>query len=164
MVSPRCTCGRPHQGMYPWCSFWCAESISAALKGEYKIARGDGERLSYIHLGQQCSDPTTYSFSISKLQYTLRSFPCFLCPVLATYDENFKSITSLITNMHFSDDDLAWSQVSLPIREVRIGIWRAMQLAQSRPWLLPRATWSSISSTQHLLSLPSPNLEEALLM
>ena len=80
------------------------------------------------------------SFVIPKLLYLLRTSPCFRSPTIASYDELLKSIVSSVTNIHFTADDPAWTQATLPVRFGRLGIRSTVQLAPSAFWpqLLPR--------------------------
>ena len=72
------------------------------------------------------------SFAIPKLSYILRTSPCFLSPVLKSYDDLLRSIISSITNIHFADsDDSSWTQATLPIKYGGLGIRSAVQLAPS---------------------------------
>ena len=73
-----------------------------------------------------------------------RDFPCFLFHVLAIYGERLplafcsvspmmrcSNIVSGITSIHFSDDDPAWSQTSLPIGVGGHGSRHSVQLVPS---------------------------------
>ena len=83
--------------------------------------------------------------------------------MLQSYDDLLKSIVSTVTNTHFSKDDLAWTQASLPVKFGGLGIRSAVQLALSA--FLASAVASSDLVHHiippHLQSSPIPNLDDA---
>lgn len=88
------------------------------------------------------------SFSIPKLLYILRASPVSFLPSLTPiYDETLKSIVSSEANIHFVDDDPAWSQATLLIRVGGLGIRCAVKLASSA-FLASTATSSGL--VQHI--------------
>ena len=137
-------------------------SISTSLYGKTQLLRKMGDRL--LHLATQDAILLLrHSFAIPKLLYCLRTAPCFLSSMLQSYDDLLKSIVSTITNTHFSEDDLAWTQASLPVKFGGLGIRSAVQLAPSA--FLASATASSDLVHHiippHLQSYPIPNLDDA---
>ena len=89
-----------------------------------------------------------HSFSLPKLLYNLRTSPCFLSPVLQVYDELLKSTLSGITNIHFGEYDLAWSQATLPVRIGGLGIRCAVDLA---PSAYLASTAASLDLVHHII-------------
>ena len=57
-----------------------------------------------------------HSLVLPKLLYCLRTSPCFLSPLLQSYDDQLRLIVSAITNTYFGENDLAWTQASLPVK------------------------------------------------
>ncbi len=123
-----------------------------------------GERLHHIS-AHDALILLRNSFAIPKLLYTLRTAPCFHSPALGSYDQELQSIVSNITNIHFSPDDPAWSQATLPIRLGGLGIRRAVQLAPSAFLASAAATRDLVQDILpgHLSSLPTPDVDQALL-
>ena len=80
------------------------------------------------------------------------------------YDQELQSIVSNICNIHFSHDDPAWLQATLPIRMGGLGIRRAVQLAPSAYLASAAATHDLVQDILpgHLRSLPSPYVDQAL--
>ena len=104
--------------------------ISISLKERIHALEVMGDRLQYItaHDGILL---LRNSFSIPKLLYVLRTSPCFLSSDLIAYDAVLKSIVSNVTNIHFGDEDPAWTQATLPVRYGGLGFRSAVQLAPS---------------------------------
>ena len=117
------------------------DCISAALSDKLYSLDVMGERLQHISVHDGIL-LLRNSFSIPKLLYILRTSSCFLSSTLITYDVLLKSIVSSITNIHFSDDDQAWSQATYPDRFSGLGFRSAVQLVPSPSWLqlLPHPT------------------------
>ena len=83
--------------------------------------------------------------------------------MLQSYDDLLKSIVSTVTNTHFSKDDLAWIQASLPVKFGGFGIRSAVQLAPSA-FLASAAASSDLVHhiiPPHIQSSPIPNLDDA---
>ena len=80
------------------------------------------------------------------------------------YDQELQSIVSNICNNHFSEDDPAWLQATLPIRIGGLGIRRAVQLAPSAYLASAAAAHDLVQDILpgHLRSLPSPYVDQAL--
>lgn len=72
-----------------------------------------------------------HHFTLPKLLYNHRTSPCFLSLELLIYDNLLKTIVSGITNIHYEEDDPAWTQATLPMKLGGLGIWSAVQLAPS---------------------------------
>ena len=121
-----------------------------------------GERLRCL-IAQDALLLLKHSFALPKLLYNLRTVPCFLSPVLQEYDELLRSTLSGITNIHFSEDDPAWTQATLPVRMGGLGIQSAVQLAPSA--FLASATAASDLVNRivpiHLEGSPLPNVDDA---
>ena len=73
---------------------------------------------------------------------------------------------SSVTNIHFTADDPAWTQATLPVRFGGLGIRSAMQLAPSAFLASAAASLSLIKTivAAHLQSLPVPHKDLALTM
>ena len=69
------------------------------------------------------------AFSIPKLMYVLRTAPCFLSPLLDSFDRLQCSLLESICNIQMSD--FSWQQASLPINSGGLGIRSAVMLAPS---------------------------------
>ena len=66
-------------------------------------------------------------FGASKLQYVLRTSPCFEHPALSTLDDLLRSGLSAITNCSLSDSQ--WIQACLPVRDGGLGVRDVTSLA-----------------------------------
>ncbi len=88
-----------------------------------------------------------HSIAIPRLQYLLRTAPCFLSSELHVYDQILSNTIMAITNT--SLDSTALSQASLPVRWGGIGIRSACALA-------PSAFISSLRSSEVQISLLLP--------
>ena len=66
-----------------------------------------------------------HSFAIPRLQYLLRTAPCFLLSELASYDNTLREILGSVTNTLLVNDHQAWLQASLPVKCGGLGIRRA---------------------------------------
>ncbi len=135
----------------------CLESISAVLRGKMSYLKLMGERLEHIS-AHDALILLCNSFAIPKLLYTLRTAPCFLSPVLGSYDDLLQSIVSRITNITFTEDVATWSQATLPIRMGGLGIRRSVQLAPSAFLASAAATSDLVHHIlpAHLQSLTTP--------
>ena len=137
--------------------------ISDALKDKINALEVMGGRLQYIsaHDGILL---LRNSFSIPKLLYTLRTSPCFLSAQLMAYDVLLKAIVSNVTNIHFDNEDPAWTQATLPVRYGGLGFRSAVQLAPSA-YLASAAASSGLIRQilpANLESLSIPHLDAAL--
>jgi len=69
------------------------------------------------------------SLGIPKIQFLLRSSPCFLSPEVILLDNDIRDLLASILNVRL--DTIAWSQASLPVRWGGIGIRSPSVLATS---------------------------------
>ena len=60
-----------------------------------------------------------HAFAISKLLNSLRTSPCFASSELAAYDNVLRATTSSVTNTHLGEQDLSWTQATLPVKHHR---------------------------------------------
>ena len=121
------------------------DSISNEKKQFLKIMGDRFQRLSsHDALILLCN-----SFAIPKLQYILRTSPCFLSSSLACYDETLREIVSTLTNTYLHKDGPAWLQGMLPVKLGGLGIHRAVDVA-------PSAFLTSTSSTTDLVQTILP--------
>ena len=89
-----------------------------------------------------------HSLAIPKILYTLRTSPSFTSSRLALFDCELRSTLSEVLNIRF-DNDMVWTQASLPVKAGGIGVRSAAQLA-------PSAFLSSLAGTAHLVELILP--------
>ena len=83
------------------------------------------------------------AFAIPKLQYILRTAPCFLSPSLCLFDNVQRSLLEDICNIKLCND--SWKQASLPVNCGGMGIRSAAMLASSA-YLASAAGCTPISS------------------
>ena len=104
-----------------------------------------------------------HSFALSKLLHCFRTAPCFLSPGLQEYDHHLEAIVNEITNIHFPNESLSWSQATLPVRSSGLGIRRAMQVAPSAYLGSPGASTDLVHCIvpTHLRDVSLPNCDEA---
>ena len=135
-------------------------SISSSLYGKTQLLRKMGDRLQHLAT-QDAILLLRHSFAIPKLLYCLRTAPCFLSSMLQSYDDLLKSIVSTITNTHFSEDDLAWTQASLPVKFGGLGIRSAVHAACT--FSLPGFCCCLLRPRppHHPSTPPIPNLDDA---
>ena len=104
------------------------------------------------------------SFAIPKLQYILRTSPCFLSSSLECYDETLREIVSTVSNIYLHKDGPAWLQGILPVTMGGLSICRAVDVA-------PSSFLASTSSTADIVrnilpvslqSLPLPFMHDTL--
>ena len=72
-----------------------------------------------------------HSFAILKLQYLLRTAPCYQPKALAKYDNTLRSIMGKVTNSAVMSDDRAWIQATLPVKLGGLGMRSAVEVASS---------------------------------
>ncbi len=106
------------------------ESISAALDDKIEALVRMGERLEYL-TSHDALVLLRNSFAIPKLQYLLRSAPCFKSPSLQVYDNSLRSILCAVINVTLGPHDPAWHQATLPVRLGWLGIQSAVKVTPS---------------------------------
>ena len=104
-------------------------SINTALSNKIQALRTMGSRLSLLSKHDALL-LLGHCFALPKILYVLRTAPCFLSPILTSFDQELRSSLSLILNINF-DSDPIWSQASLPVSFGGIGVHSAIQLAPS---------------------------------
>ena len=87
-----------------------------------------GVRLQRMH-AHDALQLLRHSFTLPKMMHILRTAPCFLSSCLTGYDDLLRSILSGIVNVNFQENDLTWTQATLPVKCGGLGIWSAVQLA-----------------------------------
>ena len=90
-------------------------SISDVFTMKIGMLKRMGDRLEQLS-AQDAILLVRHSFALPKFLYNLRTSPCFLSPVLQEYDKLLQAIMGRITNIHFTDDDPAWAQATLPVK------------------------------------------------
>ena len=102
------------------------------------------------------------SFAITKLQYLLRTAPCFLSDKLSHLDDTIRELLSAIANIRL--DDSTWAQASLPGRWGGVGIRSTTVLAPSTYLASRKATDQLVSCLlpDWVLSLPENPYHAAL--
>ena len=124
------------------------KSINSAISSRLQALKTMGSRLPHFHR-QDALLLLRQSFAIPKILYTLRTAPCCISPVLASFDQELRSILTSILNVSL-DDHSAWIQATLPVRAGGLGIRRATQLA-------PSAFLASAAGCKDLLNQIIPN-------
>ena len=137
-------------------------SISSSLNEKIQLLKKMGERLQHLTTHDAIL-LLRHSFAIPKLLYCLRSSPCFLSPLLQSYDDLLKSIVSTITNTHFSEDDPAWTQATLPVKFGGLGIRSAVLLAPSAFLASAAAAYDLVHLIipPHFRSFSIPSVDDA---
>ena len=72
-----------------------------------------------------------HSFALPKMMHNLCTAPCFISSCLTGHDDLLRSILSGIANVNFQENDLTWTQATLPVKYGGLGIRSAVQLASS---------------------------------
>ena len=125
-------------------------SIDLALEEKTEYLRHMGSRLKLLSAHDSLI-LLRHSLSIPKLQYLLRTAPCFLSSRLVDYDSILRSILGAVTNTPIDSNNDAWIQASLPVRLGGLGVRRACQIA-------PSAFLASSMASQDLVSAIIPSL------
>ena len=89
-----------------------------------------GVRLQRMH-AHDALQLLQHSFALPKMMHILRTAPCFLSSCLTGYDDLLRSILSGIVNVNFQENDLTWTQATLPVKCGGLGIRSTVQLAPS---------------------------------
>ena len=118
-------------------------SIDASLKEKTKALHLMGARFKHMsaHDSLILLGP---SFAIPRLQYLLRSAPCFLSSELVLYDDALREILESVTNTLLTEDNQAWLRASLPVKFGSLGIRKVVQVAPSAylaSLMPPQQTW-----------------------
>ena len=121
--------------------------IDVAITSQCTTLQLAARRLSFLS-SHEAIYLLKHSIAIPRLQYLLRTAPCFLSPELHAYDQILSNTIMAITNT--SLDSIALSQASLPVRWGGIGIRSACALA-------PSAFISSLRSSEVQISLLLPH-------
>ena len=93
-----------------------------------------------------------------RVLYTLRTAPCFQSPCLEDFDLELRSILSTVLNINL-DNDLVWSQATLPVRKGEIGVRRATQLVAHPSSIRSSHKGSTIPQTWRLQRLSMYGVE-----
>ena len=96
-------------------------SVSSSIERKVHFLKTMGERLQHLE-AHDAILLLRHSFAIPKLLHILRTSPCFLSPSIKAFDVELRSIVSAITNIHFTFNDPAWTQASLPVKFGGLGI------------------------------------------
>ena len=100
------------------------------------------------HASEQC---VLLPSSLPKVLYTLRTSPCFQPPSLQSFDLLLRAVNLLgdIANINIIENDLAWSQVSLPV-------WSGGLEVRSGTRLAPSAFLASAAGCTDIICLLLP--------
>ena len=74
-----------------------------------------GERFQYL-MAHDSLVLLRNSFAIPKLQYLLRTAPCFKSTSLQHYDDALRSIVCSVANIQLEALESAWVQATLPVK------------------------------------------------
>ena len=135
-------------------------SITVALESKIEALVRMGERLEYL-TSHDALVLLRNSFAIPKLQYLLRTAPCFKSTSLQVYDDSLRKILCAVVNINLGPQDPAWQQATLPVKLGGLGLQSAVRTA-------PSAFLASCHATADLVKsilpapLPSSLLDEAI--
>ena len=132
------------------------DSVSLALDDKIAALVRMGDRLTF----HDALVLLRSSFSIPKLQYLLRTAPCFKSQRLQAYDDGLRLFLCAVVNINLGPLDSAWFQACLPVRLGGLGLQSAVKLAPSAFLASSHATADLVRDI--LLVVPSP-LSSALL-
>ena len=85
-----------------------------------------------------------YSLAVPKVEYVLRSAPCFYSTLLESFDCELRSTLSDVLNISFEMES-TWLQASLPVKFGGIGVRSVVMLA-------PSAFLASAAGTSRLIN------------
>ena len=106
------------------------DCISDTIQLKVSNLETTGVRLQRMH-AHDALQLLRHSFTLPKMMHILRTTPCFLSSCLTGYDNLLRSILSGIVNVNFQENDLTWTQATLPVKCGGLGIRSAVQLALS---------------------------------
>ena len=135
------------------------DSVSLALDDKIAALVRMGDRLEYL-TSHDALVLLHSSFSIPKLQYLLRTAPCFKSQRLQAYDDDLRLILCAVVNINLGPLDSTWFQACLPVRLGGLGLQSAVKLAPSAFLASSHATADLVRDI--LPGVPSP-LSSALL-
>ena len=104
--------------------------ITNAISEKIEDLRRLGERLKLLSV-HDALVLLRNSFALPKLQYILRTAPCFKSSSLMSYDDCLCEILSGVTNTPLESNSAAWSQATLPVKLGGLGIRSAAEIAPS---------------------------------
>ena len=104
-------------------------SINTAITSQLHALKTMSSRLHHFHK-QDALLLLRQSFAVPKLLYILGTVPCCFSPMLATFDQELRSILANILIVSL-DNPSTWLQATLFIKFGGLGIRRATQLAPS---------------------------------
>ena len=105
-----------------------------------------------------------HSFTTIKLQYLLRTAPCYESSALQEYDTALRSILSKVCNTQLENIDSAWIQATLPVKIGGLGARHADNLAPSAFLTSVHATYDLVEAILPVQLRPNypPTLSDAL--
>ena len=105
------------------------DSIDTSLADKAQALKTTGTRLSHFSKHDAIT-LLRHSIAIPRVMYLLRTAPCFLSPLLKSFDLELRSCLSTILNVNLVDDS-TWTQATLPTGSGGIGVRNTAQLAPS---------------------------------
>ena len=111
----------PSLGLSPWYGRY----ISKAIGEKTAVLKRVGERFVALS-AHDAFILLRHSFTIPKLQYLLRTAPCYQSEALVEYDNTLQYIMGKVTNTAV---DKAWKQASLPVKLSGLGVGSAVEVA-----------------------------------
>ena len=122
--------------------------VSTALTEKVEALSRLGERLKLLSV-HDALILLRNSLALPKLQYLLRTAPCFKSLHLGRYDDCLRGILGIVTNTLLEPNSAAWSQATLPVRLGGLGIRSATDIA-------PSAFLASYHAVSELVSVILP--------
>ena len=128
-------------------------SINAAITDKVSSLKVMGSR-SCLHTKHDAILLLRHCIATPRVLYTLRTAPCVQSPCLEDFDLELRSILSNVLNINL-DNDLVWSQVTLPVRKGGLESTEQHSLHHPPSWhLLLVAHPSSIRSSHKDSAIP----------
>ena len=137
----------PHDATLLGSPIGSADGVDSTIRAKKEALEVLGGRLQHLY-AHDVLCLLRHVFSLPKMLYTLRPSPCFLSPELELFDQLQRKLLGSITNIDLFVSDRAWTQASLPVWSVGLGIRSVAQLAPSA--FLASAAGSSDLSRQLL--------------
>ena len=104
--------------------------VNRSISERTEALRVMGDRLRHLHT-HDAYCLLRHALAIPKVLYTLRTSPCFQSPSLQSFDLLLRALLGDIANINILENDLAWSQASLPVWSGGLGVRSGTQLAPS---------------------------------
>ena len=122
--------------------------VNKSISERTEALRVMDDRLRHLHT-HDAYCLLRHVLALTKVLYTLKTSPCFQSPSLQSFDLLLRALLGDIANINIIENDLAWSQVSLPV-------WSGGLEVRSGTRLAPSAFLASAAGCTDIICLLLP--------